>query len=210
MRKQTKLDIIVIEALKNVNQNYYSTVYKNIEEFKSVFLGRNGRMLETDFERFSERVFCYEFYHQLRILIDNEKSKNPSFLSGTLLQGEVRKMMIIELVEKFGLEGLSGEFIPDFLIHGHDNSDKQHCVIEVKCIKNLSQSAFIYDLKKINEFVTKYRYENGYFISVNTQSKLIEDLLNEGKSEINFLEGKNNIKIFCKEKQDTEPTIWEL
>lgn len=208
-----ELDIFesfVIDALEHVHQSYYETVYRNIDSFRAALSGRQGRFTENDFFRYGERVFCYEFYHQLRVLIDGYRGTNPNFLSGAELQGEVEKMQILGLIERFKLVSLSREFVPDFLMHSPGNVDSHPFVIEVKCIRELTPQAVIYDLSKIDELITNYRYQRGLFISVNSQFPEFNETIGKLRPEIDGLAGRNRIKILQKTNQITDCNIISL
>ena len=205
-----RFEELVIEALNNVPRLYYTTVYKNIESFKSAFWGIQGHLNDDKFERYGERVFCYEFYHQLRILIDNERLVKPEFLSGANLQGEVNKMQLIELAKSLVLDPLSNRFVPDFLMHSAGDSSTHAFVIEVKCVNDLSWHAMFSDLLKINQFIERYHYQRGLFITVNSQPEYIEGIMQDNESKINQLEGKESIKVINKQSQESELKIFYL
>jgi hypothetical protein len=205
-----RFEELIIDALSNVSQSYYSTVYENIVSFKAALNGKQGQFDDTSFERYGERVFCYEFYHQLRLLIDFERTKNSSFLNGTLLQGEVKKWQISGLLDRFGLDELSKEFVPDFLMHSPGDATSHPYVIEVKCIANLSPDALLYDLEKLNEFITSYHYKRGLFISVNSHYEYLMDIISSLSRNIDRMKSRSNIKVFCKHAQDSEIEIYQL
>lgn len=208
-----ELDIfenLVTYALSEVDNSYYLTTYYNIQNFRNALQYRAGRIRGNDFDRYGERVFCYEFYHQLRKLIDSERNENPEFLQGALLQGEVEKMQILQLIERFGLYRLSGEYAPDFLMHTPGNANHHPFVIEVKCENDVNPNKVLLDLRKLNEFVTRYNYQRAIFLTVNTESVYIENLLQGLNNRILELEGRNRIKVICKTNQETEHRIWQL
>ncbi|MFC7772481.1 hypothetical protein [Flavobacterium sp. GCM10027622] len=200
----------VIKSLERVEDSYYKTTYHNIQTFRDAFAYRLGRINNNNFERYGERVFCYEFYHQLRVLIDEVRQDNPTFLEGTKLQAEVHKMQIIELNQKLGLNPLSGEFAPDLLMHSPGNANSHPFAIEVKCEHNISGEKIFKDLEKLNEFVTRYNYQRALFIAINVDNNLIQSRIDELQDRINQLEGKNNIKIISKENQQAQHHIWQL
>lgn len=200
---------LIKEALSSVDESYYSTTYRSIINLKSVLRNR-GRFDGDDFETFGERIFCYELYHQLRMKIDGELADNPNFLQGAMLQGEVKKIRVLEFVEHLGLERLSQESIPDFLVHTPGNTDYHAFVIEVKCDPDLSKHDLLKDITKIDEFITRYHYERGVFLTVNSNPKRIDKLLIDSKEEIEILAGKDKIKVICKPSQSSEPGIWQL
>jgi hypothetical protein len=215
MDELDRFEQLVIDALARVHQSYYSTVYNNVESFKAALYGRQGKFVDDDFERYGERVFCYEFYHQLRLLIDAERKEderkgNPHLLSGTQLQGEVEKWQILGLLERFGLERLSKEFVPDFLMHSPGNVTSHPFVIEVKCINNLTANAMLYDLEKINEFLSSYNYQRGLFISINSDYGYLKDIIGSITHKIGRLTARDRIKVICKHDQNAKHNIYQL
>lgn len=201
---------LVILGLINVDNSYYKTTYENIENFRRAFQNRVGAIRENNFERYGERVFCYEFYHQLRILIDTERLSNSDFLNGAKLQAEVQKMQIIELQRRLHLHPMSGEFAPDFLMHSPGNANSHPCVIEVKCEHDITPTKVFYDLKKLNDFIINYHYESGVFIAVNATNEYIDRLLIGLQNQINGLAGRGRIKVINKQEQNIVHQIWQL
>ncbi|HUX54044.1 MAG TPA: hypothetical protein VMV56_06500 [Williamwhitmania sp.] len=210
MDKTTLLDQLFITALKNVDQSYYSTVYQNIEVFKQELKSRAGQYTNDTFERYGERVFCYELYHQLRIGIDEIRKNFPDFLTGALLQGEVKKMMITGLLKRLHLNPLQGEIVPDFLIHSPSSSKAHYCAVEVKCINDLSEEAFMSDVSKLADLITNFNYEQGYFITVNSDIEYTRELLEATECMIYNTRGADKVKIICKPNQKTEAIIRRL
>jgi hypothetical protein len=129
MEQQTLNDFFC-EALNNVDEKYYRTTYLNIKNIKDALIGRGGWEKEN-FIRYGERVFCYEFYHQMRIQMDSLAKKGNSLFKDVLLQGEVSKLDLMELVQLFGLEQLGGDYEPDFLLHSPGDAGRHLCVVEV-------------------------------------------------------------------------------
>ena len=201
---------LVFLALSNVDESYYRTTYNNIENFKMAFFNRMGRMRGNNFERYGERVFCYEFYHQLRKLIDAEREENGQFLNEAKLQAEVQKMQIIELEQSLGLNPMSGEFAPDFLMHSPGNANSHPFVIEVKCEHDISSRKIFRDLLKLNEFIIKYNYICGIFLSVNSSNEYISTLLEELEPKIQGLQGRGSIIVINKQEQNINHNVWQL
>jgi len=88
-----------------------------------------------------ERVYCYEFYHQLRVAWN----ASPLASSPFVLNGEVDKSG----QSQFEREGLR-RIKPDFLLHGPGNMDLNHTVIEVK-------SASYQKLGLLKDLITLHR-----------------------------------------------------
>jgi hypothetical protein len=202
------MDDVILRALDRVSQDYYSTVYKNIEAFQEAFRGRSGKYEKGNFERFGERVFCYELYHQLRLEINEFKNDNSNLLRNAMLQAEVRKPMILDLLQMMNLHPYGNDIIPDFLLHSPGNSENHIFAIEVKCTDNFKQSAFEEDLKKLNHLITGFGYMYGYFISVNSEFEYIIELLNN--LDLKTFTGRDRIKIIWKKSEFTKSKILNL
>jgi hypothetical protein len=200
---------LFLETLSWVDQSYYATTYENMEAIHVALQGR-GQIVNGNFERYGERIFCYEFYHRLSIKMYLERKTNGNFLQGAKLQGEVRKMQVAELIDALGLEQLDGEYTPDFLVHTPGNADYHACVIEVKCEPNLSSGKMLTDIKKINQFVTRYNYQLGIFLAVNITPDELQNRYNEISEEVAVLEGRDRIRIVCKASQNSGHHVWQL
>lgn len=210
MEELDLFESFIIKALSNVEDSYFRTTYQDIENFSGALRNRRGRLIDNNFERYGERVFCYEFYHQMRILIDNERAENPNFLGESKLQAEVEKMQIIELAQRLGLQQLNSEYAPDFLMHTPGNANLHPFVIEVKCEPNISWEKVFNDLNKLDQFVTQYNYQRGIFLSIHTQDEYIGNILDMHYREIETLNGRNRIKVINKSNEFSNPIIWQL
>jgi hypothetical protein len=164
------------DAVDQVPDEYFSTVYYNMQNIKGLLKNR-GAFRDSEFHRHCERIFCYELYHQLRILVDDLKQRQPNFLDGAFLQGELQKMQIIEFNQKLGLEDLSAEHIPDFLVHTPGSELRQVAIIEVKATPFLNFNSLFEDIHKIAEFIERYRYEFGLFLAVNINPDRVVDII---------------------------------
>ena len=175
---------IFLEALHRIQPHYFETVYKSMDAI-DVALGpyRHERRAVSSISRNGERIFCYELYHHLRILIDIEREQNYGFLPGAFLQAEVYKLQVLDLIERFGLEQLSRNFIPDFLVHTPGNADLHAFVVEVKVNRRLSVHSLSEDLNKLQEFITRYKYKRGIFLSVLTEWDYLTDLIGRAMDE---------------------------
>lgn len=123
------------------------------------------RSLLDYFTRYHERVFCYELYHRVRTLMDS----HPVQFTDVVLQGELTKAEIGRAVQEYlRIKALDKEFMPDFLLHSPGNIEHQDVVIEVKCNPDLVFSDVKDDLEKINQFIDRYKYQLGVFLTVNT------------------------------------------
>ncbi|TXT32939.1 MAG: Methionyl-tRNA formyltransferase-like protein [Chitinophagaceae bacterium] len=138
--------------------------------------------LEPYLERYHERVFCYELYHKLRMLMDSNTNANQQNLfvaENVFLQSEVIKQNIDHTIAMFfEIAELSKEFMPDFLLHTPGNFDNQLIVMEVKSTPRLSFGKLCADLLKIQEFINNYNYQQGIFLAVNQSALNKRRLLN--------------------------------
>lgn len=127
-------------ALENMDKKYckLSQIY-----YSRIELNRPLVELLAE-EKYLERPFAYEFYHQLRKLMDSGKVN----FGGLIIQAEVDKRY-----QRYFENGK----IPDFIIH-IPNTKTNLAVIEFKLASNLSEIKG--DFKKLTEFkkVLKYQY----------------------------------------------------
>lgn len=99
---------------------------------------------------YRERVYCYELYHQLRILWP----KNSKFLLG----GEVDKAGH-PLIRGNDLDNTK----PDFLVHTPGKMTGNFAVLEVKPIKS-KQEAISKDIETLTNFLTHAGYKKGFYL----------------------------------------------
>jgi hypothetical protein len=204
-----QLEEILRTGLSSVGENYYKTVYKNIEEIQAVLGGR------MEFEdgvgyRFGERIFCYEFYHQLRLIIEKKEKEFPDIFGEAILQGEVKKIALLELSRKFDIGELGGDYAPDLLIHTPGCAETHTAVIEIKASPHLTPKEIFIDLSKIDEFIKEYKYEFGFFIAVNINPEELQRKLLKRINDISTLSKLLFINIICKEHKDAKPLIINL
>lgn len=200
---------IFLNALNYIDQSYFETTYRNVSELRGA-LGDRGVFRDDDFVRAGERIFCYELYHQFQTRIAREKKINPEFLGNARIQGEVQKWQVIELVNHLGLQALTREFIPDLLVHVPGDATYQACVIEVKCMPEVSRSQVWSDIRKIIEFVTSFQYESGIFLAVNASQQRINEILRAPNNNFEELNGLERISVVCKTAAFEPPVIWKF
>jgi len=146
---------LVIEAIKNVELKYYEiiTPEKKIQ--------------------YRERVFCYELYHQMRIILTNN-------CSDLTLNGEL---------DKNGRLNYDNEK-PDFLFHIPETKINE-AIIEVK--NKLEEKDVIIDIEKLENFINKHEYKIGIFLLYNHS---FSDEKQKIKNILEKCEVKNKEKIF--------------
>ena len=179
----TQLLNMVVEAIRNTDVKYYKA-------FNTVLY---------------ERPFCYEFYHQFRIL----KQKNGCVVSGTsdiLLSGELGEETgnSLDKIQK-NLTGIiqnnktkNDLKFPDFVIHGGlTDTDKgnQKMVIEVKREQTCSPNNLYVDILKLQKLVDDklLSFHIGLFIAVGMnkyqlKTKLKDNLTDDFKNKNNVTE----------------------
>ena len=134
-------------ALKNMNQDYCKLsklVYENVEASDSII-----KILKK--EKYLERPFAYEFYHQLRRLLD----EGDVDFNGPIIQAEVDKRYQ-QCFEKGKM--------PDFIIHT-PNSKKNLAVIEFK-LSTRAKEDIKDDFIKIVKFKTNPLLKYSYGVEV--------------------------------------------
>lgn len=178
MNEYDQFTNLFLNALNNVEQEYFNTQFNNFYQYQDAFrnLGRfNGKI----FTRYSERGFAYELYHQLRLQVDTFRQEND-FFNGYYLQGEIKKMDVQPLTEIYGYRRLGASYIPDILFHT-PHQDANAFVIEIKSQPELSFEDLKYDVSKLFKFMTRFNYTKGIFLAVNINYLSVIDLIINNK-----------------------------
>ena len=150
---------LVTEAAKNVTAGYYKVETANGEQ------------------KYRERVFCYELYHQMR-----ERQKN--YFYGLIINGELDKTGNINYKREK----------PDFVIHVQGTDDRNEAIIEVK---NTLQEEDVYkDIGKIDRFIRNHKYKMGIFLTYNQPLSEVEKVIKEIRV-LRCIENKENIYIIA-------------
>lgn len=120
-----------------------------------------------------ERVFCYELYHQLRKIMEQNKLNEK-----VILQAELRKAQVgSEIEQLFKVQSTDGVYYPDFLIHEPQTFDNQDLIIEVKANPKLTVEDMKRDILKIDHFINRYEYKKGIFLAINIKEDRLNQLL---------------------------------
>lgn len=171
------------DALENIHEVYHGLNYwHHTEEFLYNYGKLAQFLLRSYLDRYHERVFCYELYHQVRHSMENRLHKNQNIYraDNIFLQSELTKMQVNSFVEIiFKIRRLAKEYMPDFLLHTPGNFSNQLIVMEVKSTPKLDIDSVIYDLTKINEFISNYQYQKGIFIAINIEDNIRDAFLNK-------------------------------
>ena len=166
------------DAINNVDKKYYTIKTAAHDGHTTPF--------------FRERVFCYEFYHQMRILQEKHNYELPS-------------INIDAEIDKRGHDVIEEDFNPDFVFHKRGKM-KNYAVIEVK----LRLEDFKKDFQTLCCMINKYDYKCGVFILLNNSyDKFVEKAMEKLKS-ICFQAAKDKIYVLCKENKESDLTIKKL
>lgn len=202
--------VLFEEALSNVEDIYYGLHYWRDYVWDSNGITTSERRKKqyiSFFERYDERVFCYELYHQVRTLIEQWNAHHEQDPSTRLrFQGELRKEIIGDLAElrRQGVVPLSQVFVPDFLLHSPGDFRKQEMVVEVKASHSLTWSHIRDDLQKLNEFIEKYQFGKGLFLAVNASSDRIVRMVTQQRPWIEQnIAHRGRILVWCKRNSNT-------
>ena len=132
-------------ALKNMDQNYCKLSKKDYNEIEVTFKNKLKQ------EKYLERPIAYEFYHQLRKLIDI----NCVDFGGPLIQAEV---------DKTYQHCFENGKMPDFIIHIPDTR-RNLAVIEFKLATRIKND-IREDIRKIVKFKTNPLLKYSYGVEV--------------------------------------------
>jgi len=197
-------------AVNSIDPMYFGQrIESNIFERYGITQNHPKReLLEKYLSRYGERVFCYELYHQIRMMMENYEITNPDEDNKVYFQGELRKGNVEEIIELFeGVEeALTKEYIPDFLLHSPGDFMKQELVIEVKSNPSISIKDITDDLQKIQEFLTRYSYNMGIFLLINAPlTRFASHFSNliDSKWFENNLPNRDRIIVVFKERPET-------
>lgn len=93
-----------------------------------------------------ERVYCYELYHQMRLLWPREEHY--------VLNGEL---------DKRGHPALDEPSAPDFLVHLPGSWDHNYAIIEVKPC-SASAKGFRKDVQRLSNFIHDWQYQRAILL----------------------------------------------
>ena len=139
------LHYMIREATRNISERYFTTLSAG------------------DCERWLERPYAYEFYHQLRKFLPDSSSR--------IISGEISKAGHPDF------DSLDSKPVPDFLIHTPGTMDDNYAVIEIKH-QEAKPSRIERDIDKLKTFINPdiIRYQKAVYLfygpdlPVNTES----------------------------------------
>ncbi|WP_210510149.1 hypothetical protein [Pantoea ananatis] len=144
--------------------------------------------VEEGYYSHSERVYCYELYHLIRVRMYFFE-KNGGNLNGIYLNNEIVKRMITqEEARFFNVDALDGQRIPDFLFHTPGNFDNQIATMEVKKA-DLTTRDLLDDIMKINQMMDRYNYQLGIFHVINNSLERVMDIVNNQRNTLRNMRG---------------------
>ncbi len=129
-----------------------------------------------------ERVFCYELYHLIRSLQEEQQLKDLK------IHGEIDK-------RGHALFNRDDWKNPDFVFHKAGKEDYNLIVVEVK--GNLTYNGIKKDWGKLDKFCGQYKYAKGLWLVYNYS---YEEVLRQTKGmALNFeLGNKDKVELICK------------
>jgi hypothetical protein len=131
-----------------------------------------------------ERIFSYEFYHQIRTLQESNKYEYK-FLKGLKIIIEAERIKTDKKNEKcLHLKQ------PDIIIHTPGSNENNLLVIEIKRIE--SRGDIIEDLKKLKSFIYKLDYKYGISLIFGEISNKNGNIWNPIKDKIKEEDSKDN------------------
>ena len=168
-------------ALEEVSPEYKKWILYNTDA--------SGEVKETQ-ESYCERVFAYELYHQLRLIMEPCRGHVEERYRELILNGEQVKLDnfykhlfegLSKLSEKFKKEG-ENKIIPDLVLHkniGTIDKDGQIYLVEIKMGENTNE---LDDLEKLTLLTKSELYFHFYiFVYVDKSiDELKEMILHKG------------------------------
>ena len=168
--------------------DYLNDVLEAIQRVDVHYFKWNDYQDKTELEKeMLEHVFCYEFYHQFRKIMECKNSKYHDLR----LNGEIKKIIAEGYQNK-----IEKNRFPDFILHeAQDTKNMQELVIEVKTVDNISPCKFLYDLLKIDAMISQLEFKAGLFIAVNMDNEMLRSKIATAL-ENNDIKIKNRCKIY--------------
>lgn len=123
----------------------------------------------------SERVYCYELYHFLRVAMFHH-SKEVEPIENVLLHSEIVKLMPSgDQMNRWDIHPLDGQRSPDFILHQPETFDYQLVAMEVKTGPGLRYDAFIDDIEKLNQLRENFAYQGVIFHTIELSIDLLKN-----------------------------------
>ncbi|NQE76868.1 hypothetical protein [Pantoea ananatis] len=158
----------------------------------------------------SERVYCYELYHLIRVKMYMYERQNPPLRNLFLHSELVKRIITQEEADFHNVWPLEALRIPDFLFHTPGNFDNQIATMEVKVVE-LQADDFYDDLSKLSDMIERYNYQIAIFHCINNSLNRLRLLIHRMNGE--WVALNPNIIIFIRENFHSriqELTLGEL
>jgi hypothetical protein len=200
---------IVEAAIKRIGDNYYYCLPLGYMTGKDA----NPDQKESDIiflAQYTERDWCYELYHQLRLEM-NERSIDTSSPDGIRLSGEPSKRANYISSRRQGRWTQNANCrIPDILLHCPRHEDFQVFALEAKRARKnylgsiLNQSEVIDDLIALAEYIEGLGYWHGFFIGLGFDSIQLKNIVSFIKSPLRekFSKVASKITLFAVEDDE--------
>ncbi len=145
-------------------------------------------------QKYLERVYTYELYHQLRKILEKKGEVSTAY-GPCRIHGEHDKRGHKE-IKRVTSKGI----IPDLIVHVPGTMKKNLIAIEIKSTRNLGKLK--HDLDKLKKLTGRRRgsYSLGFMLIFGDQ----EERVSRRKSLINKYKG-DTIKVFWHKKAGTYP-----
>ena len=175
-----------MEKKKFEDKTIESEILKNIKEAIEKIEKKFYNIISVNCgERIRERVFCYELYHQLRLIKFDCKFD---------IHGELDKSGFYDV-----------DVIPDFLFH-KQGTDENYCIMEVKgeirsngiCKDFNTRSKFLVEQKEIKA------YRLAIFLLFNHSLEVFISFLKRNRKVIDLDKYSEKIVILCKKDKNSE------
>lgn len=157
----------------------------------------------------SERVFCYELYHLIRVKMFLYE-RGGGNLDNIYLHSEIIKLTLSETeANYYNITPLTGQRSPDFVLHQPHNANYQIAAMEVKA-NNLTYEELLDDLEKLTQLKNRYNFQVVVFLAINIDASRLRTFITDDFINSNNID--HDIKIIVKEDAHhpfTERTIAE-
>lgn len=177
---------------KELPDKYLQLLYHAMENVKSSY--KQIQCAGSPGTKYRERVYCYELYHQMRILQDKDEQEYPLAINGE--------------IDKSGHNYITNGFNPDFIIHKQNEMTNNLCVIEVKVTNK--KAGVQKDLRTVTCMLHCYKYRYGVLIFEGVTHNKVESTIKPLINDIEHLrEHIGQIYIFI-DNGSNQPVIIPL
>lgn len=172
------------------SRNYLDWVHEAIDHISPAYYKLKTTYSSAGIIR--ERIFCYELYHQMRLI----QTKHD--LGGLVLNGEI---------DKRGHDNFAriDQKNPDFVFHLPGSMAENAIVIEVKGTIANGTDGIKKDLDTLTSFVKNYNYQIGVLIVFNHSLRELAEKCSPAFEEFKEIEKEIKERIFILCKKENKP-----